>query len=105
LGAGGAVSVTVERRSSQEAAIEIMDTGKGMSPDDLRRLGESFFTRRAGGVGLGFALARKIVQEHGGRLEVVSRERAGTTVTVLIPIESVHQTAHPEMPAAGVMRG
>ena len=65
--------------------ISIIDTGVGMSDEDLRHLGEPFFTKRRGGVGLGFSFARRVIEEHGGVLEVISVQNRGTTVTVSLP--------------------
>jgi len=65
--------------------ISIVDTGVGMSDEDLRHLGEPFFTKRRGGVGLGFSFARRVIEEHGGVLEVISVQNRGTTVTASLP--------------------
>ena len=69
----GTVSVEIEASRAEGAhLVRIKDTGSGLSPEDLKRLGEPFFSRRPGGVGLGFALARRIVAAHGGTCEVTS---------------------------------
>ncbi|WP_447973185.1 two-component system sensor histidine kinase NtrB [Nitrospira sp. Kam-Ns4a] len=68
--------------------LSVTDTGVGLSPEDLQRLGDPFFTKRAGGVGLGFSLARRIIAEHGGRLEVVSTLGRGTCITITLPGEA-----------------
>lgn len=65
---------------AHDVRITVSDTGVGLSEDDLKHLGEPFFTKRAGGVGLGFALARRIVSSHGGRLDVSSTLGQGTCV-------------------------
>jgi signal transduction histidine kinase len=85
---GGVVTVeTVASSSGDPCVLRISDTGSGLSPDDLKRLGEPFFTRRPGGVGLGFSLARRIITEHGGTLEVSSSLGHGTCVTIRLPAE------------------
>ena len=65
--------------------LTISDTGVGLTAEDLKRLGEPFFTQRSGGVGLGFALARRIVTEHGGTLDASSEPGQGTTVAIRLP--------------------
>jgi two-component system sensor histidine kinase PilS (NtrC family) len=61
------------------------DSGRGMSEADLRRLFQPFRTNFPSGTGLGMAISYRIVQEHGGRIEVDSRQGVGTTITVTLP--------------------
>jgi PAS domain S-box-containing protein len=88
---GGRITVCV-RRAEAALAIEVADTGIGMSPEELRRLGEEFFraknprTRRITGTGLGLSLVKRIAQSYQGALEVESAVDRGTTVRVLFPI-------------------
>ena len=67
---------------------EIQDTGEGMSPEILSWLGEPFRTTRANGAGLGVALARAIIEEHGGMLRFESAPGIGTTASAWIPAQS-----------------
>ena len=67
------------------ARVTIRDHGAGMAEETRRRLFEPFYTTKATGTGLGMAIARKIVEQHKGRLEVRSAEGVGTTVTVTLP--------------------
>jgi two-component system sensor histidine kinase PilS (NtrC family) len=66
--------------------IVFADSGRGMSDGDLRRLFQPFRTNFPSGTGLGMAISYRIVQEHGGRIDVASRVGAGTTITVSLPI-------------------
>ncbi len=76
------------RGSVQESEYEIVfgDSGRGMSEGDLGRLFQPFRTNFPSGTGLGMAISFRIVQEHGGRIDVASREGAGTTITVSLPV-------------------
>ncbi|MBZ4421515.1 HAMP domain-containing histidine kinase [Myxococcus sp. RHST-1-4] len=71
--------------------FEVADEGIGIDAEDLPRVGTPFFrtdhsrARRTGGVGLGLALARRIVDAHGGTLVLESRPGEGTTVRILLP--------------------
>jgi signal transduction histidine kinase len=83
---GGTVLVD-QRRSEHGGTVEVavIDRGVGMANDDLQKLGNPFFTKRQGGVGLGFSLARRVVLEHGGSIEVNSQLGKGTVVTIRLP--------------------
>jgi CheY-like chemotaxis protein len=83
----GSIVVRTTTIPSGEVAIEVRDDGVGLSPDDLRRIGEPCFTTRAraGGLGLGLFVSRGILTAHGGRLETESQLGAGTTVRVVLP--------------------
>jgi signal transduction histidine kinase len=74
------------------ARLEVEDHGRGMSDEVLRRLFEPFFTTRAteGGTGLGMAVVKAIVSEHGGRIAAVSDPGGGSRVTVDLPIGGPH---------------
>ncbi len=91
---GGKVKVVLAADGEHGAALEVIDTGAGISDADLLRLGQSFFTTREGGTGLGFVLARNAVTQHGGTLEVKSRVGAGTTMRVCLPTTPKKEEAH-----------
>jgi two-component system sensor histidine kinase PilS (NtrC family) len=74
--------------TADEYQIVFSDSGRGMSEGDLRRLFQPFRTNFPTGTGLGMAISYRIVQEHGGRIDVASRVGAGTTITVSLPIGS-----------------
>jgi signal transduction histidine kinase len=65
--------------------ITFSDSGRGMTEGDLRRLFQPFRTNFPTGTGLGMAISYRIVQEHGGSIDVASREGIGTTITVSLP--------------------
>ncbi len=70
---------------SRGVLIKVSDTGSGINEEDMRRIFEPFFTTKARGTGLGLALCRKIVEEHGGEITVQSATGAGTIVTISLP--------------------
>jgi signal transduction histidine kinase len=82
---GGSVEITLSNSPCGGAKLRIKDTGRGMSPDVLEKIGRPFFTTRAEGVGLGVTLARNAFLQHGGDLCYESTPGAGTTVTAFIP--------------------
>jgi signal transduction histidine kinase len=85
--AGGEVFVEI-RRTPDEIEIVVRDTGRGMPPETLRQVGTPFFTTREEGTGLGVALARSVIAEHGGSLRYESESGKGTTVRATLPRRS-----------------
>jgi len=87
------IRVRAARRGS-DVAIEVVDRGEGIAAEDLDRIFTPFFradrsrTRATGGVGLGLALSKRIVEAHGGTLVASSAPGAGTTMTVALPARS-----------------
>jgi signal transduction histidine kinase len=65
--------------------ITVADTGRGIPADVLPNIFRPFFTTKGNGTGLGLSLARRIVEEHHGRIEVESSSAKGTTFTVTLP--------------------
>ena len=65
--------------------VEIVDTGPGMTPEVLEKVGTPFYTTRAEGTGLGISQCRRILERGGGRLLLSSRPGAGTTATCVLP--------------------
>ena len=82
---GRLVCRTRHQRQAQAVEITVTDTGPGVSSDDRKHLFEPFFTTRTEGTGLGLALCREIVLQHGGIIELVSPSDIGATFRVLLP--------------------
>lgn len=94
---GGIVTITVDSTSDDGHVVtSIADAGIGLSEEDIRRLGEPFFSKRPTGVGLGFSLARRVVSEHGGSVKVESVLGQGTTVSIHLPVlRTIHEKPLP----------
>jgi signal transduction histidine kinase len=71
------------------ARIRVIDDGSGIRTEALVKIWDPFFTTKQDGLGLGLAICRQIVEEHGGSIEVSSQVDHGTTVTVSFPVASV----------------
>ncbi|HEY0705718.1 MAG TPA: ATP-binding protein, partial [Polyangia bacterium] len=78
------------RRGATAAFLEVRfrDTGSGIPPQDLKNLFIPFFTTKEKGTGLGLPISQRIIENHGGTIEVRSKPGAGSTFTVLLPIEA-----------------
>jgi cell cycle sensor histidine kinase DivJ len=94
---GGTVTVSAVTEGAR-LALRVTDTGVGISEEDQKRLGDPFFQagksyqRRHEGTGLGLSIVKSLVGLHGGEMSVQSRIGEGTTVTVLLPLESAQPT-------------
>lgn len=80
------VTVDLVTGSPDEARVVVRDEGSGMSAETVRRLFEPFYTTKSQGTGLGMSIARKIIEQHKGRLDVASEEGRGTEVVVTLPL-------------------
>lgn len=80
----GRVSLRI-RNSPKGVVLDVQDTGRGITPEDLERLGTSFFTTRPNGTGLGVVLAQGVITQHGGSLTYASVVGKGTTATMVLP--------------------
>ena len=86
----GSVAIRAVAENGQ-FEIAVADTGPGIKPEDRARIFEEFQqvddtnTRKKGGTGLGLAISRRIVEMHGGRIEVDSTLGQGSTFRVIIP--------------------
>jgi signal transduction histidine kinase len=96
---GGKVALEI-RSDRDRAQLEVRDTGRGIAPEDLERLGTSFFTTRPNGTGLGVVLAQGVITQHGGSLVYVSTVGKGTTATVSLPLEPATTAPEPAPRAA-----
>ena len=81
----GTITVTVKSRG-QFAVVEVTDTGPGIAPEHLPNIFRPFYTTKGEGTGLGLPLARRIVEDHQGKIEVTSTVGQGTTFAVLLPL-------------------
>ena len=84
----GRIQVAAEEvGESGEMVLSIKDDGPGVAPEDLSRIFEPYFTKRPGGTGLGLALVRRIVEEHGGKIRVQNQPEGGARFEIRLPVE------------------
>lgn len=95
---GGDISLSLIQHDGS-AVIELRDTGIGISPDDLPNIFQRFFradrarSLDTGGTGLGLPIAKRIVEAHGGEIEVESALDAGSCFRVILPLSAENQAA------------
>jgi signal transduction histidine kinase len=99
MATGGAVVITAIPNPAPDqpgVCIQVSDTGVGMDSRTLRRAMDPFFSTRPSGTGLGLPIAARILEAHGGRIEVHSRPGEGTTVTLYLPARRAEQRSYSE---------
>jgi len=84
---GGRITLA-SRHQDGALEIEVRDTGRGITPDDLEHIFKPFFTTRHSGTGLGLSISREIVERHGGRIEVHSAVGRGSSFTIVLPVQA-----------------
>jgi len=86
------ITVSIRFESSEEngneAVIEIGDTGRGISEENLKQIFNTFFTTTKGGTGLGLPAVRRIARAHGGRVEATSTVGEGSTFRIHLPLNT-----------------
>jgi PAS domain S-box-containing protein len=81
-------TLTIEnRQTGDNIAFSFTDTGIGMTKETLEKLWKPLFTTKAKGMGFGLPICKRIVEAHGGKISVKSRQGQGTTITTTIPIQ------------------
>lgn len=86
---GGKVTIQIARgelNGERCVRVEIRDQGQGMEPEVLERATDPFFTTRPSGTGLGLPIVQRIIEAHGGDIDIASEPGAGTSVILLIPM-------------------
>lgn len=82
---GGTLTVSTFQQENN-VCIRLTDTGVGISAEDFEHLFEPFFTRKNQGTGLGLANVKRVIEEHGGTVDIESTPGEGTTVLLLLPL-------------------
>jgi signal transduction histidine kinase len=83
--AGETVTIEIAKCCGGAACIKVIDRGQGMTSDVLERIRRPYYTTREGGTGLGVAVSRGLIEQHGGQLRYESTPGRGTTVTIDVP--------------------
>ena len=101
---GGALKITLRPRKD-DIRFEVADTGSGIAPDALEHIFEPYFSTKETGIGLGLALTKKLIEDHGGQIAVNSEVGTGTTFTVILrrKSEPIPQLASPAQSAPGTV--
>lgn len=86
-GEGGSIDMKLEAEGADRVRIEISDTGRGIAAEDIAKIFEPYYSTKETGTGLGLAIVKKAIDDHGGSINVTSKEGVGTTFTIILPTE------------------
>ena len=86
---GGRLTVST-KASNSKVSIFFEDTGTGISRENLSKIFDPFFSTKESGLGLGLAMTRRVVEEHGGKVDFQSAEGKGSTIIMSFPFSSSH---------------
>ena len=84
-GHGGSLVIKISQEHERRAQIKIIDTGKGIAPEDISKVFEPYYSTKETGTGLGLAIVKKALDDHGGSISVCSKPGSGTTFTITLP--------------------
>jgi len=85
---GGSIKVRAgEAEEKGKVSVSVIDDGTGVEPENLEQIFEPYFTMRDGGTGLGLALVRRIVDEHGGKVQAANNPEGGLKLEFSLPAE------------------
>jgi PAS domain S-box-containing protein len=83
---GGEIRIEAKKNGHDSIVIRFIDQGCGIPEEQLKKIGQPFFTTKEKGTGLGFMVSKKIIEDHGGTIHITSRVNEGTTIEVTLPI-------------------
>jgi signal transduction histidine kinase len=79
--------IGTEKDEGDRLRLTVQDTGVGITPHDMERLFEAFYTTKSDGMGIGLSVSRSIIERHRGRLWATSKDGRGATFSFSIPQE------------------
>jgi len=85
------ITVRCVKRTGGDIEVSVSDTGHGISPDQLDRIFEAFYTTKSDGIGMGLSICRSIVEAHGGRIWATNNHPRGASFT--FTLSSFEETA------------
>ena len=103
---GGTLTLRT-RRDDGKVAIEVCDTGSGLTREECERIFTPYYTSKQHGTGLGLAIVQSVVSDHGGRISVQSEPGKGTTFVIELPsnVDGIPPVASPTEETAGKLPG
>lgn len=86
--AGGTLTVTIRTATNGWAEVSFADSGSGIAAEDMKRVFQPLFSRKAKGIGLGLSITKMIIEKHGGTIEAKSEPGKETTFVIHLPLHT-----------------
>jgi signal transduction histidine kinase len=86
MGESGGELIMALSVQGRNAIIDVIDTGPGIEPEKVSKIFQAYYTTKKGGTGIGLAMARRIAEEHGGRINVRSEVGKGSNFSITLPL-------------------
>jgi signal transduction histidine kinase len=86
---GGTLTITTAMKDEHHVKIEFQDSGMGISPENLDKIYNPFFSTKSNGTGLGLSISKEIVAAHQGEMTIDSEPEEGTTVIICLPVSNM----------------
>lgn len=83
----GKIKIIIDKYK-ERARIRVIDNGVGISKQRLSRIGEPYYTSKEKGTGIGLTICYKIIKENNGEILIKSKEKVGTVISIIIPLEN-----------------
>jgi signal transduction histidine kinase len=83
---GGDIILSARRERGDRVVVDVIDTGRGIEPAALGRIFQAYYSTKKGGHGLGLAISKRIIEEHGGTIGATSEVGKGTDFRVELPL-------------------
>ncbi|MCM2265376.1 MAG: ATP-binding protein [Desulfuromonadales bacterium] len=87
----GSIIILTRRKDENRILIKIADTGKGIPEATLKKIFNPFFTTKSKGTGLGLSICKRLVEQHGGDIQVESQVESGTSIIITLPLAQQYQ--------------
>ena len=93
----GKILISLKNKDKNKIQIDISDSGKGIDPENLKKIFDPFFSTKETGLGLGLATSHSIIKKHGGTIEVESTFGKGSTFSIFLPLgNSIETNKNPD---------
>lgn len=88
---GGGITIEVKMINHEVVKILVIDEGVGIAKEQIRKLGEPFYSTKENGTGLGLMVSFRIIENHGGTMKILSELNKGTTIEICLPINHFNE--------------
>jgi signal transduction histidine kinase len=89
-----ALRLTTSQNGNSSVSLSVQDTGPGINPEKETHVFDPFFTTKSSGMGLGLSISRKIIEDHGGELQLTKTGSKGSTFEITLPSTATNDSGN-----------